>query len=259
MLPSTSSVPNWSTAAATVATHSSRLLMSPVRVANVAPASATSLAVSAQRVAVEVVGQHLRALAGQPEGDCPPDSRARAGDERDLALEACLTTHVNVPLGSACAGRLAATVTPPYGIAVGPFPREVRIAHGVVHAGDRERSGAVSGPLTGITVIELAGLGALPFGTLKLADMGADVIRVDRAARGAGDRTRPAPALLGVGSGSALDRRRPQAPRRRRGRPARSPSTPTRSWSRSGPVWPSGSGWGRSRRWRATRGSCTGG
>jgi alpha-methylacyl-CoA racemase len=39
----------------------------------------------------------------------------------------------------------------------------------------------MSGPLTGVTVVELAGLGALPFGTLKLADMGADVIRVDRA------------------------------------------------------------------------------
>jgi alpha-methylacyl-CoA racemase len=40
----------------------------------------------------------------------------------------------------------------------------------------------MSGPLHGITVIELAGLGALPFGTLKLADMGADVIRVERVA-----------------------------------------------------------------------------
>jgi len=39
----------------------------------------------------------------------------------------------------------------------------------------------MSGPLHGVTVIELAGLGALPFATLKLADMGADVIRVDRA------------------------------------------------------------------------------
>jgi alpha-methylacyl-CoA racemase len=38
----------------------------------------------------------------------------------------------------------------------------------------------MSGPLSGVTVIELAGLGALPFGTLKLADMAA-VIRVDRA------------------------------------------------------------------------------
>lgn len=36
------------------------------------------------------------------------------------------------------------------------------------------------GPLTGLTVVELAGLGALPFATLKLADMGADVIRIDR-------------------------------------------------------------------------------
>ena len=36
------------------------------------------------------------------------------------------------------------------------------------------------GPLGGVTVIELAGLGALPFATLKLADMGADVIRVHR-------------------------------------------------------------------------------
>ena len=34
------------------------------------------------------------------------------------------------------------------------------------------------GPLDGVTIIELAGLGALPFATLKLADMGADVIRV---------------------------------------------------------------------------------
>jgi alpha-methylacyl-CoA racemase len=38
-----------------------------------------------------------------------------------------------------------------------------------------------SGPLSGVTIIELAGLGALPFATLKLADMGADVIRVNRA------------------------------------------------------------------------------
>lgn len=38
----------------------------------------------------------------------------------------------------------------------------------------------MKGPLDGVRVIEVAGLGALPFGALKLADMGADVIRVDR-------------------------------------------------------------------------------
>ena len=40
----------------------------------------------------------------------------------------------------------------------------------------------MSGPLHGVRVVELAGLGALPFGSLKLADMGAEVIRVDRLA-----------------------------------------------------------------------------
>lgn len=40
----------------------------------------------------------------------------------------------------------------------------------------------MQGPLHGITIIELAGLGALPYGSLRLADMGADVIRVERLA-----------------------------------------------------------------------------
>ena len=38
----------------------------------------------------------------------------------------------------------------------------------------------MAGPLSGIKVLELAGLGALPFASLKLADMGAEVVRVDR-------------------------------------------------------------------------------
>jgi alpha-methylacyl-CoA racemase len=37
-----------------------------------------------------------------------------------------------------------------------------------------------TGPLSGVTILELAGLGALPFGSLKLADMGAEVIRIER-------------------------------------------------------------------------------
>ncbi len=38
----------------------------------------------------------------------------------------------------------------------------------------------MGGPLNGVRVIEIAGLGALPFCSLKLADMGAEVIRIDR-------------------------------------------------------------------------------
>ncbi|MEU6023781.1 CaiB/BaiF CoA-transferase family protein [Micromonospora sp. NPDC047134] len=37
-----------------------------------------------------------------------------------------------------------------------------------------------SGPLTGVRVIELAGIGPCPFAAMMLADLGAEVIRVDR-------------------------------------------------------------------------------
>ena len=39
----------------------------------------------------------------------------------------------------------------------------------------------MSGPLSGYKIIELAGIGPGPFAAMMLADMGADVIRVDRA------------------------------------------------------------------------------
>jgi len=42
---------------------------------------------------------------------------------------------------------------------------------------------AASGPLTGIRIVELAGIGPGPFAAMVLADMGADVVRVDRADR----------------------------------------------------------------------------
>ncbi|MGD0083685.1 MAG: CaiB/BaiF CoA-transferase family protein [Acidimicrobiales bacterium] len=40
----------------------------------------------------------------------------------------------------------------------------------------------MSGPLTGLKVIELAGIGPCPFGAMVLADLGADVLRVERSA-----------------------------------------------------------------------------
>jgi alpha-methylacyl-CoA racemase len=39
----------------------------------------------------------------------------------------------------------------------------------------------VSGPLAGLRVVELAGLGPGPFAAMLLADLGADVLRIDRA------------------------------------------------------------------------------
>ena len=45
-----------------------------------------------------------------------------------------------------------------------------------------QRGAVNGGALAGVRVVELAGLGALPYGTLRLADMGAEVIRVERTA-----------------------------------------------------------------------------
>src|SRR3979490_671730 len=41
---------------------------------------------------------------------------------------------------------------------------------------------AAMGPLEGIRIVELAGIGPGPFCAMLLSDMGAEVIRVDRAA-----------------------------------------------------------------------------
>ena len=42
----------------------------------------------------------------------------------------------------------------------------------------------MSGPLPGVKIVELAGIGPGPFAGMLLSDMGADVVRVDRAAGG---------------------------------------------------------------------------
>lgn len=56
------------------------------------------------------------------------------------------------------------------------------------------------GPLRGLKVVELAGLGPAPFAAMMLADMGAEVVRVDRhASVRAGDKSRPSWDLLNRG------------------------------------------------------------
>ena len=50
------------------------------------------------------------------------------------------------------------------------------------------------GPLQGTTVLEIAGIGPGPFCAMLLADMGADVIRVDRAGQVMGGDPESPPA-----------------------------------------------------------------
>ena len=104
------------------------------------------------------------------------------------------------------------------------------------------------GPLAGITVIEIAGIGPGPFCGMMLADLGADVIRIDRAGsvRG-GDPERPPADLLNRGRRSVgVDLKSPdgvevvlepgrEGRRPDRGLPARaspsgSASAPTTAW-----------------------------
>jgi alpha-methylacyl-CoA racemase len=44
----------------------------------------------------------------------------------------------------------------------------------------------MAGPLAGVRIVELAGIGPAPFAGMVLADLGADIVRVDRAAQAAG-------------------------------------------------------------------------
>jgi alpha-methylacyl-CoA racemase len=44
----------------------------------------------------------------------------------------------------------------------------------------------VTGPLDGVRIVELAGIGPAPFAAMVLADLGADIVRVDRAGGGSG-------------------------------------------------------------------------
>ncbi|HLH28887.1 MAG TPA: CoA transferase, partial [Acidimicrobiales bacterium] len=69
----------------------------------------------------------------------------------------------------------------------------------------------MSGPLEGVRIIELAGIGPSPFGAMMLADAGADVLRIDRAERAVHPpRQEPHVDVLARGRRSvAVDLKRP--------------------------------------------------
>lgn len=67
-----------------------------------------------------------------------------------------------------------------------------------------------TGPLHGVRVVEMAGLGPVPFAAMWFADMGADVIRVDRVDRAGADLTGVEPAFMRHGRRSlAVDLKQP--------------------------------------------------
>ncbi|MDP9796602.1 alpha-methylacyl-CoA racemase [Catenuloplanes nepalensis] len=62
----------------------------------------------------------------------------------------------------------------------------------------------MAGPLHGLRVVELAGIGPAPFAAMLLADLGADVVRVDRPGPGSPLSGDPARDLLNRGKRSVL-------------------------------------------------------
>ncbi|MCW2866670.1 MAG: L-carnitine dehydratase/bile acid-inducible protein [Marmoricola sp.] len=65
------------------------------------------------------------------------------------------------------------------------------------------------GPLSGLTVVEIAGIGPAPFACLLLAELGADVVRVDRPG-GAGLDAAPSQTLNRSRPNLAVDLKRPE-------------------------------------------------
>ncbi len=55
------------------------------------------------------------------------------------------------------------------------------------------------GPLTGIRIVEIASIGPGPFAGMMLADMGAEVLRIDRAPKAGGASSKPSFDLLARG------------------------------------------------------------
>ncbi len=69
----------------------------------------------------------------------------------------------------------------------------------------------MAGPLTGYRIIELAGIGPGPFAGMMLSDMGAEVLRVDRAQAVRADARAPLDDVLGRGRRSVgIDLKHPQ-------------------------------------------------
>jgi alpha-methylacyl-CoA racemase len=70
---------------------------------------------------------------------------------------------------------------------------------------------AAPAPLTGLRVLEMAGIGPGPFCGMMLADHGAEVIRIERPNRGGGITHATMDPLLRSRRTIALDLKQPQA------------------------------------------------
>ena len=116
--------------------------------------------------------------------------------------------------------------------------------------------GQGTGPLRGVRVVEIAGIGPGPHAATLLADLGADVIRVERPGGAISPGTRETDLLTRGRPSVALDLKRPEAVEARARRWSRTPTCCSRACA---PAPPSGSASAPTTAWPATRGWSTGG
>ena len=109
----------------------------------------------------------------------PRRGRSRHRDQR-RGTHGGVPARVGVPPtggnGARSAPVLLGARDPPRGRARRPLRRLTAGADATTHKGTHHM-----GPLAGVRVVEIAGIGPGPFAAMMLADMGADIVRVDRA------------------------------------------------------------------------------
>ena len=81
----------------------------------------------------------------------------------------------------------------------------------VIEIRGRAKESGMAGPLSGYRIIEMAGIGPGPFAAMMLADMGAEVVRVERAeaVRGPAPGTPHCDVLLRGRRNIAIDLKHP--------------------------------------------------
>jgi alpha-methylacyl-CoA racemase len=128
-------------------------------------------------------------LAGLRQGRRKPASIFTQSPDSVWTRKRCDVGEDSAPASHLRGGLDAVTVAPLLlmsGLPWSPEARSTRIGHSV--ANDRtstvsEMDAAdvrVPGPLAGVKVVEIAGIGPVPFAGMVLADLGAEVVRVDR-------------------------------------------------------------------------------